>query len=490
MIGALWASSDELSVGCQTMVLTTRSGCLPFCYNNHQNIPGASMESEYPLQSEHPIHALRLQRLSHCCGAVQLVGGATALSSDLIDRPWITVTCSRLGTDVRLHGEVCRFLARSMLDCRVGHGVLLVAEGSAAQPWALRAAELFGVDVIRVNVDGGKIRDNAARIFCRSDDPGALTRDAAVIALSDRVDAAYVRPDGTIAKCLQRRLGYQRDASTRVAVISSRKSAARELIHQGAIGWYVRATSQPCDNDVHQELDAAKPADIDAPEPADIDAAKPAGIVDPDWMRSDGQWLVHCTRACRGPWPGQTTHQHQDSLLLSPEEVGERTPLVSLNRILRSQRLVACAIASAKQWPVVCFSEAPLRELLDQRCYRPHLKRWDYEPYGVAIRKRVAIEVGIQPVIYGNPENRGQFEDQDQFRFQSIGHTYDWRRECEWRSPGDIDLDRLNQADLKVFVPSLGEATKLAGTFNRPVDVVTATSQRQNRQNAPRVNQS
>ncbi len=395
------------------------------------------------------VHALRLRRLREVCGEVDVELDAV----ELIDRTWAAVACSRLGNDAALHGEVCRFLARCMLDCRSRGAVLLVAEGSAVAPWAFRAAELFGVDVIRVIAGDKPSRNGGPSIACRG--KREISRDSAVIALADRVDAAYVRPGGNIASCLKRRLKELQDPSTRVAVIMSRPSAARELIERGAIGWYLNRSSN-----------------------AKVDEFCASGGLgdspgmDPDWTQTDGEWLVHCTRTCLGSWPGETEHQYRDALLLGRQQP-QRTPLESLKRILRTGRLVANATASARAWPVVCFSEAALRELLDQRCFRPHLKRWDYEPYGIAIRRHVAIELGIQPVIYGAADQRQQLDPRDQFRFQATGNTYDWRREREWRSPRDVDLQQLDSLAVRVFVPSAAEAQSLASQVDWPVDVVT-----------------
>ncbi len=96
----------------------------------------------------------------------------------------------------------------------------------------------LAVDVVRLNADDKDVDDDAAEIICRSEHC-SISRDAAVLALADRVDAVYVRPRGTIAACLKHRLATRHDASTRVAVITARKSAARELIDAGAIGWYL-----------------------------------------------------------------------------------------------------------------------------------------------------------------------------------------------------------------------------------------------------------
>ena len=401
------------------------------------------------MESTTEVHALRWQRLREACGDVDVQFDAV----ELIDRTWAAVACSRLGNDAVLHGEVCRFLARCMLDCRSRGAVLVVAEGSAVAPWAFRAAELYGVDVIGLIADDKPTSNACPSIVCRGKQK--ISRDSAVIALADRVDAAFVRSGGNIASCLQHRLDNMQDASTRVAAITSRPSAARELIARGAIGWYLnRATTGEVEEACASRGLGASPG------------------TDPDWTRTDGEWLVHCTRACLGSWPGQTEHQYQDALLLGHQH-GQRTPLASLKRILRAGRLVANATASAKAWPVVCFSEAPLRELLDQRCFRPHLKRWDYEPYGIAIRRHAAIKLGIQPVIYGAADQRQQLEARDQFRFQATGNTYDWRREREWRSPRDVDLRQLDSHAVRVFVPSGDEAHALASQVGWPVDVVT-----------------
>jgi hypothetical protein len=342
-----------------------------------------------------------------------------------------------------------------MLECRSRGAVALIAEESAVAPWAIRAAELFGVDMIRLTVGEPEFVDATPRIAVRLPG-GELSRDAAVVALADRVDTLFVRSGGKIFDCVKNRVLTLCDASTRVAVTNTKASAARRLIQYGAIGWFVSA-------DRHQR---------DRP-PSTGSWAEQAPAVDPSWVRSDGEWLVHCTRTCVGPWPGQTQHQYQDALLLGEQPPQQRTPLDTLRQILRSGRLVATAIASAKAWPVVCFSAAPLRELLDRRCFRPHLKRWDYEPYGVAIRKSAAARRGIQPVIYGEPEQRQQFADAEQFRFQAVGKTYDWRIEREWRAAGDIDLHRFPARDLKVFVPSAHEAGILAPQAAWTVDVVS-----------------
>ena len=144
-------------------------------------------------------------------------------------------------------------------------------------------------------------------------------------------------------------------------------------------------------------------------------------------------------------------------------------------RIVRGKRLIASATASDRRFPVVCFSSCSLESLLSQRTYRPHLHRWDYEPFGIAIRKDAAVRAGLRPAIYGQPAKRESLADHDRYRFQAIGNTFDWTREREWRSLGDVDLSRFDSNDVRVFVPESSLASSLGTHF--PVSVVALESE-------------
>ena len=198
------------------------------------------------------------------------------------------------------------------------------------------------------------------------------------------------------------------------------------------------------------------------------DHRKIQGIATSDWAATEGEWLIHCTRECSGPWPGQTERQHRDELLLGAAMMTsnqKRSALESLCRIVRKRRLVGSALASDRSWPVVCFSEQPLAGLLSQRRYRSHMHRWDYEPYGVAIRKSAAMAAGFQPVVYGSGKDRAKLSMSERYRFQSVGKTYDWTQEREWRCAGDVDLDQFDPKDVRLFVRDKSEAHQVGGRF-------------------------
>jgi hypothetical protein len=388
--------------------------------------------------------ASRLSRLRRAVGDVNVCPEERISQA----APLLGVTSSRLGHDPAWHRVACRFLARSVEQCRDRGATLLVAAGSAIEPWARRAAELFAVPLQVVAIEHG----GPADVIVSGRQGGRLSRDAVLIALADRVDALYVRRGGTIERCLNDRIEQLQDASTRVAVGSLPTCAAAGLITRGAIGWYW------------------PPPTAAAPRPIRVESA-PLDTHD-EWARTDGRWLVHCTRGGHGAWPGETQRQYRDRVLLADRYSASSGPLEALIHILRSGRLVASARATRQSHPVVCFSAVPLVELIQRRCFRAHLSRWDYEPYGIAIRLEAAQGIGIQPVIYGTPEQRVTLARADRFRFHPEGKANDWRSEREWRSPATVDLTQLGESDVRVFVRDANDLATLPNIRPWPVTVL------------------
>lgn len=331
----------------------------------------------------------------------------------------VAVVCSRLGHRPGLHQRVGKFLSQSAMRCRSRGESLLVAVDSAIDPWARRASELFAVPIITLAIN------QPADIVIETN--SKVSKDAAVIAVADRIDAAYVRKGGTIESSLITRLRHRSSCSIRVAFTGVANCAAKKLIDAGAVGWFV--------------LDEMSTPQVN----------QPCQIADEPWTRSGGRWLIHCTRGPMANWPDETMRQYRDAILLGNDHAIARGPLDALVRILRSGRLVASCATTQKRFPVVCFSDRPLQELLSERCFRSHLGRWDYEPYGIAIRVDAAKDAGMRPVIYGDPSQRKSVAQSDQYRFHPVGRTFDWTKESEWRAPETVDLTQFDTRDVRVF---------------------------------------
>jgi hypothetical protein len=244
---------------------------------------------------------------------------------------------------------------------------------------------------------------------------------------------------------------HRRDASTRVAIAPDATCAAPDLITAGAIGWFYSAPAR---------------------NPGGETAARLASEND-QWTRTDGQWLIHCTRGPRANWPQETERQYRDSILIGNDESAHRQPIDALCRIVRTGRLIAASTATTKSYPVVCFSELSLAELLSRRCFRPQLGRWDYEPYGVAIRRSAAESRGIKPVIYGEPSVRWTLPEQERFRFHPNGKTYDWRAEKEWRADDTVDLATFERSDVRLFAADCMESRRRLAGCGWPVSFIT-----------------
>ena len=372
--------------------------------------------------------------------------------------PLVGVASSRLGRDPRFHFRVCQFLSRSVRRIREIRGQALIALGSAIEPWARRACELDQVPYLTVSVEPQRRADLN---ILSSEKP--LSRDRVLIDLAEQLDVVYVRRNGVIAESLLQRIRAREDATTRVAVTLADQCAAADLIRRGAVGWFLSPNEPPpTETPFEPAVEVAHAPNPTNPHPSEGSA----------WTKQAGQWLVHCTRSCLGPWPGETWRQYRDSMLVGHATARRRTALDALHRIVASGRLKRSAHTTRKSTPVVCFSANALDELLSRRCFRRHLGRWDYEPYGVAIRMSAAIRLGIQPVIYGPPKQRIDLATEDQYRFQPIGTSYDWRREREWRSRRSIDLAQLPDDEVRVFVQTQHEVSRIGRCCRWPIVAV------------------
>jgi hypothetical protein len=176
-------------------------------------------------------------------------------------------------------------------------------------------------------------------------------------------------------------------------------------------------------------------------------------------------YLIHYTRGCPGPWPGETMAQYGRTLL-DEEPEAAHTAFDTLFRILDQGMIRASRRLIRGTTPVVCFTELFPGKLQDLTAWRSGLLRWSFEPYGVALRKEPLFRLGALPVIYAvdaafrdlNPELRHLFQLQS-----ACGMT--WSEEKEWRIAGDLPLAGIEPRDMFVIVPTSREARIIGDTF-------------------------
>jgi hypothetical protein len=155
-------------------------------------------------------------------------------------------------------------------------------------------------------------------------------------------------------------------------------------------------------------------------------------------------------------------------------------------RIVQQRRLLASSRTIRGGFKVVSFTAAPLAELRRLRIFRVHRARWDFEPYGICVRRQRLVERGARAVFYApdddwtglSLEDRPYFQRSHNERSEAVPGTVlesagiDWSVEQEWRYRGDFSLDGLSRDDAILFVPTLGEARKLLEISPWPVTVL------------------
>ncbi|MFG0266920.1 MAG: hypothetical protein ACF8AM_17480 [Rhodopirellula sp. JB055] len=359
--------------------------------------------------------------------------------------PVLAPICSRLGHSPVRHREMARQLAASMMDARE-HVVTI--QKSAAEPWVTQAAKTFDLPLVRWDASQlaapeqlGSLPPNIA--FHKI----AQHRDEWIIAVADRVDVLHLRRGGKVEQAVLRRLEVD-PFGVRVGMDDPK--AAERVLEAGALGRFLPRSSANTSDAPLPRRDPSSPSVSPVQSSLEHDA-----------------WLVHCTRRCDGPWPGQSWSQYRDEMLLGTDEAASRETLDSLRRIVRMRRLIAGATTSKSEHRVVCLSAVPLPELLRRRTFRSHVSRWDYEPFGIAIRRSAASKIGLRPVVYGPVSVRDGLPADERFLYQAEGRDQDWTAEKEWRSLGDVDLDSLDVDDVCVFVPSEADARVIAEVNHR-----------------------
>jgi len=185
--------------------------------------------------------------------------------------------------------------------------------------------------------------------------------------------------------------------------------------------------------------------------------------------RKNWDYVIHWTRTCHGPWPGESSASFYASLIDS----GDKYPhdgLETLRNILKTKKIYASSQNLREGTAAVAFSNLHPNDVVPLMRWRKRYVRWNFEPYGIGISQKSAIEAGIQPVIYGKPELYKMLADNDKPYFQSEGvDGGDWREENEWRYLGDFDLSKITPEDMVIIVYQANEVGALKDLANSKI---------------------
>jgi len=187
----------------------------------------------------------------------------------------------------------------------------------------------------------------------------------------------------------------------------------------------------------------------------------PKKIHVPDWYRPE-DYLIHWTRSCVGPWPGESHAEHFSRLMKGQQET---EGLDTLKRILKEGVIRASTRLVRGGYPVVPFTENPPQDLPGLMRWRSGLRRWTFEPYGIALSKARLVESGARPVIYGEIADFERLPQEERPFFQlAKSGVGDWTQEMEWRILGDLNLEAFETQELALLLPSQQEAISMSKT--------------------------
>lgn len=411
----------------------------------------------------------------------------------------VGLVSSRLGQQLDRHQAWFAALRTACMRLDTQHDLLVTAGRTAAQRFVQRCGRLFGLPVLDIQTAGG---DNAAwrrwgqqvvasvpqpphapgRVLlspplasggmgCLEELAGLPLPDRALVAVCDQVIALHVRPEGNVQRLVHARLRQDGFAAASVFLALGPDLIARDqaerLLDAGAVGWLV------------MDLTGADEREPSSPWFRASSAVRPAAALVPCPPAEGWPYLTHCTRRRSGPWPGEHETTFLDDLILD-RPGADHSALAALWRIVRSGRLMASSEFVRGSTPVVSLTAVPLCELGRLRTYRSHLGRWDFEPYGICIRRDWLERRGTRPVCYGDealweslaPAERPYFQKRES-RTPS-GKPIDWTVEQEWRHAGDLRLDGIPADVALLFVASETEARQLAAASPWPIVVSPA----------------
>ena len=331
---------------------------------------------------------------------------------------------------------------------------LLLGDGTAGSEYVRQAA-------VRLNLPCRLVPHPSSSATI----PDQAVPDQSLMDAAKVVYVLHLRAGGNLHRLLNERLEQGRSGVVLVDLPNLQPQALRdELCTKGAITWQPTADEiQPfgCSNCTSPAEDHA---DERKPERWNVYRLHPFPPAE-EW-----DFLTHSTRACPGPWPGDSFPQYVDSLLDARAEA-DHSALSTLMRIVSQKKLIGSGRTIRGGRPVVSFTAIPLSELPTFRRFRPHRVHWDFEPYGICLRKEWLRSRGARPVQYADESAWSQLSEQQRPFFQRArGESgIDWTVEQEWRVEGDLSLHDVPPTDVILFVPHFEAAKSLAAVTSWPI---------------------
>ncbi len=347
-----------------------------------------------------------------------------------------------------------RAALRRVRDCG---STLLLGDDTAGREFLRRGAERLGIT--HRYVASGVIRQVV-------NSRGLPLADRELLDAAETVLVLGVRAGGNLHQLLTERLTQRRSVEL-VDLPELQPLSVREaLLPLGASLW---------SPDPDSELPLKSPSAVEALTPVNDGNRSSRHICEivPFPGRDDWTLLTHTTRSCPSPWPRQTLDDYLDSLLDGRPDA-DHSAVAALARLIGERRLIASGRTIRGGHRVVSFTAVPLLDLPPLHRFRSHRGRWDFEPFGLSVRREWLQQRGARPVVYGSETTWVDLADDERPYFQlakrsKSDNAIDWTVEREWRHEGDLDLTDLSAGDALVFVPNYEAARQISAVSPWPI---------------------
>lgn len=358
---------------------------------------------------------------------------------------------------------------------------LITADGVASDEFVTRVAELFRIPLVRFvpfpdRIDKTWVRQaneiHGPREFVcyysmfdrerREKKAAQAAKDRLLILAASQVRLLACRKAGNTFNAANERLAAGLDTRILIENKLTQPATTAHLVHAGAIAWLLINDEEERPHPTARKMNVS--------------------ILRLDEINSQ-RYLLHWTRRRIGKWPDQTKSQYLDDLIFGATQA-RHDPLAALCRILATDQIVATNDLTRDPTPVVCLSQVALSRLGELTVFRPHLSRWDFLPYGIAIDKERLTRLGARPVTYGEASDWNKLNPSERpfFQIASSGSgKIDWREEKEWRLVGTLDLKKIAHDDAVVFVPTHADAEAVSSLSRWPVVVLANEAANKNR---------
>lgn len=421
----------------------------------------------------------------------------------IVNRRRVAITSSRLTKRLDRHHAWFEMLRTAILRCDSEKDCIVRCDGTASDEFAGRAAELWGIPCLRIvppitscgltdpdewyrevlseveslSTPDGKLAFVSPRISDRETSASHFPlSDCLQHLAAQHLVCLYSRDGGNMAGLLEHQLRDSRLTSP--VLLSSIKGQVvpqchKKLTQLGAVSWILdRSLPREPLSEMASSGSADQQVLPNAGRTPKVATSSPA-LSGP--LQHPEEWLCHWTRPRHGAWIGQQREEFLDELLLGCHSA-DRTAFAALMRILHQQ--IIRATRSVKDAPsTVSLTEVALKDFRQHRVFRRHKQQFDFEPWGVAIRKDVLRRLGGKPVCYVDDQSESlDLVAEGEFIQPATNRrgTIDWQVEKEWRVSGDLDFSSLADSEVVVFVDTEVEQRRLLRECRYSVVIVPA----------------